>query len=411
MNFIIIICLILILSGLTIIIIKDFLCRNNNNVPVIRSCNNHKFCILIPARDESKVIKDLLKSIKSQTYKVPMNDVYVIVEDEKDKTVKICDKYKATVIVRKHLNLKRKGYALDEAVKDILKKGKKYDAYFIFDADNVLDKHFIENMISTYDNGYDLASGYRNVKNGDDSVVATTSSLMFSLINTIFNNRKIKETRNITFSGTGFYVTGSLIESWGGYPFHSLTEDYELSLYAILNNLTTYYNFDAVFYDEQPVKYKQTVPQRIRWIRGFFDTRRKYVPLLKESAKVKSNNHGSKIDEIIGIIQYVLIVVGLILWLLSLLVMSVYALIIKEPYINFILQFIFLLFLIYLVLFIITFIIIYIEKDKLKISLKSRIKALFYNPLFMFTYVPCAVKALLKKEVKWEKTEHGINEK
>lgn len=68
-------------------------------------------------------------------------------------------------------------------------------------------------MIPIFDNGYDLAAGYRNCKNGNDSVIAASSALTFSLVNTVFNNRKNKETRNITFSGTGFFIRGSLIES------------------------------------------------------------------------------------------------------------------------------------------------------------------------------------------------------
>ena len=43
---------------------------------------------------------------------------------------------------------------------------KDYDAYFIFDADNILEKDFIKNMIPIYYQGYDIGVGYRNIKNG-----------------------------------------------------------------------------------------------------------------------------------------------------------------------------------------------------------------------------------------------------
>ena len=81
-------------------------------------------------------------------------------------------------------------------------------------------------------------------------------------------------------SGTGFYTKGKWIKKWQGYPFHSLTEDYELSLYSILHDLATYYNDNAIFYDGQPTKYSQTVKQRTRWIKGYFDSRKKYIPLI-----------------------------------------------------------------------------------------------------------------------------------
>ena len=37
---------------------------------------------------------------------------------------------------------------------------------------------------------------------------------------------------------------------------------------------------------------------------------------------------------------------------------------------------------------------------------KMQIKALFFSPLFFLTYIPCAIKALLKKKVTWEKVPH-----
>lgn len=381
--------------------------RKNNNKPKRRK-DGHNFCVLIPARYESKVIEGLLKSIKNQTHKVKMTDVYVVVESEKDQTVNICKKYNATVFIRKELHLKRKGYALDEVVKYILSGKKRYDAYFIFDADNVLDKDYFKNMIPVFDKGYDLATGYRNCKNGNDSVVAASSALTFSLVNEVFNDNKNKQTRNITFSGTGFYIRGYLIEKWQGYPFHTLTEDYELSSYATLNNLTTYYNTKSVFYDEQPVKFKNTINQRIRWIRGYFDVRRMYQKKMLLSLDRKDRNFGSKLDESFGIIPYIFMVVGLLVWFLSIIFFIVYNLFLnKEILRTHVFELLIYFIILYLTLFIMTLVIVIIEGNKIDLSLKTKIKVLFYNPIFMISYVPCAIKALTAKEVKWTKVEHG----
>ena len=46
------------------------------------------------------------------------------------------------------------------------------------------------------------------------------------------------------------------------------------------------------------------------------------------------------------------------------------------------------------------------DKDKINMSYYMQIKAILFSPLFFSTYVPCALKAFLKKEVKWEKVEH-----
>lgn len=406
MTYVRIISLLFILFGMLLILFISYKSRKNCNF-VKKRKTGKKFCVLVPARYESKVITGLLDSIKNQSYKISMEDVYVIIESEEDETNMICKRYGASIIIRKKLDLKSKGYALDEAVQKILSQNKKYDAYFIFDADNVLEKDYFKNMVKVLDKGYDIATGYRNCKNGNDSVIAASSALTFSLVNTVFNDRKCKNTKNITLSGTGFYISGYLIEKWRCYPFHSLTEDYELSCYAILNNLTTYYETSACFYDEQPITYKQTINQRIRWIKGYFNVRKMYAKKIRKAISNDSVNKGSKIDETFGIIPYIIIIIGIIVWLIASILNIIYSLVIKTFSISNLIETVIIVLLIYLALLLITLLMLVKEGKKINLSKKNRLKVLFFNPIFMMTYVPCAVKAILKKEVTWTRVEHG----
>lgn len=397
----------IIIFDIMLFIVTAFKSRSNHNYPIKESISNPKFAVLIPARDESKVIEGLIKSIKDQTININMNDVYVIVEDINDYTCDIVKKYGATTIVRKNLELRRKGYALDEAVKFILDSGEKYDAYFIFDADNVLDKDYFRNMNETFFNGYDIGIGYRNTKNGNDNVVAACSTLTFSMINTLGNLQKNKDSRNVTISGTGFYIKGSFIEKWKGYPFHTLTEDYELTLYSSLNEMTSFYNDKAMFYDEQPTSFKVSLDQRTRWIRGFFDARKIYVKKLYEAFKTNGKNSGSQFSNWIGVKPYILIAIFLVLELFAKLVAGMYYLSVNQllAY-KFFGQFLFLIFICYMVLLIATMIIIIIEK-KVDLSMSSKIKAIFFNPIFLISYVYCAIMALTHKNLDWKKINHG----
>lgn len=397
----------IIIFDIMLFIVTAFKSRSNHNYPIKESISNPKFAVLIPARDESKVIEGLIKSIKEQTININMNDVYVIVEDINDYTCDIVKKYGATTIVRKNLELRRKGYALDEAVKFILDSGKKYDAYFIFDADNVLDKDYFRNMNETFFNGYDIGIGYRNTKNGNDNVVAACSTLTFSMINTLGNLQKNKDSRNVTISGTGFYIKGSFIEKWKGYPFHTLTEDYELTLYSSLNEMTSFYNDKAMFYDEQPTSFKVSLDQRTRWIRGFLDARKIYVKKLYEAFKTNGKNSGSQFSNWIGVKPYILIAIFLVLELFAKLVAGMYYLSVNQllAY-KFFGQFLFLIFICYMVLLIATMIIIIREK-KIDLSMSSKIKAIFFNPIFLISYVYCAIMALTHKNLDWKKINHG----
>ncbi len=384
----------------------------NNNKPKQKRNGIFKPAVLIPARDESLVIEGILKSIQNQSYQVPFEDVYVIVESILDKTVSICEKYNATVVVRKNLkNRRRKGYALDDAIQYIIKKKKKYDLYFIFDADNILDKNYFKEMMSTYEEGYDIGLGYRNCKNGNSSVIASSSALVFSLVNTYSNTVKQKYDKNLTISGTGFYISGEFIQEWKGYPFHTLTEDYELTLYSTLNNMTSFYNKDAIYYDEQPVKYVDTINQRTRWIKGYFEARSIYVPKLLKSLYKYDSNYGSKLSECIGIIPYIFIIASFVVYFILQCFLIGIGVASNDNSLLFTtiknLSFIFLL--IYMVIFALTVVLLKKENKNINFNFKTKLKTIFYFPIFLLSYIQCAIRALFNKDVRWEKVEHKEN--
>ena len=387
---------IIITISILTLLYKYLIMKKNTNYPQ-KEKNGHNYAILIPARNESLVIEKLLISIENQTKKIKPEDVYVIVETKKDKTVSIVEKHKMTIVYRKNLNKKRKGFALDDAIKEILKSNKKYDAYFIFDADNILDKNYIKEMTKSFDEGYDIGIGYRNTKNSKN-LVSAASALTFSMINTIGNKRKSKYTNNLIISGTGYYIKGAIIESWKGFPFNSLTEDYELSLYSILNNLTTTYNDSAIYYDEQPEIFDVTIIQRSRWVKGYFDARRNYIHKIRKSISKKDKNYASKITALIGVNPLITLIIGILLLLID----SI------TSFKNFIISLLIIFILIYITLMIFTYIIIKKEENKLDIKV-SKILLIFYNPFYLLSYIYCLYIAITKKDLGWQEIKHTNN--
>ncbi len=393
--------LILIIGGGLYLGYTKFQLRKDNNFPKAKD-KDHSIAFLIPARDESKVITSLLDSIANQSVAISMQDIYVIVEDKKDLTVSIAKEKGATIVYRRDLTKRRKGYALDDAIKYIKDHDKHYSLYFIMDADNVLDSNFIKAMLSSYDQGYDIGIGYRNCKNGNDSWVAACSTLTFSMINTLGNKNRKKRSSNMLISGTGFYIRGELIDSFKGYPFHTLTEDYELSLYATLHGLTTDYNEQAFFYDEQPTSFKTTLYQRSRWIRGFIDARKIYIPKMKEKLKKNPRNRGSLYDMLVGVKPYISMVIGVFLIILALVARWLFASPLK---VLFVLGFFLLL--VYFALALITLHMIAREKGRLNLTTWHTIVAVLLNPLFLASYVPCAIYSLFNKNIEWKKVDHN----
>lgn len=127
----------------------------------------HRFAFIIAARNENAVIGNLIKSIKAQNYPSELIDVVVVADNCTDNTAEIARSCGAIVYERFNKVLVGKGYALDYAFNKIKEDEgdyTAYDGYFIFDADNVIDRNYVREMNKTFDQGYRVVTSYRNSK-------------------------------------------------------------------------------------------------------------------------------------------------------------------------------------------------------------------------------------------------------
>lgn len=343
---------------------------------------NSNYAILIPARDESKVIRNTLKHIKIQNK--DMSNVYVIIEDKNDQTYNIAKEFNANVYIRKKPVKHKKGYALDECLKDILKT-KHYDLYFIIDADNILDKNFIKNMLKYWHKGYEVTTGFRNTLNSKN-LVSSCSGLLFCLHNTILNKFRNINNLSVILCGSGFYIDGKIIEKLNGFPFYSLTEDFEFSLYMSEKNIKSYYAKDCIYYDEQPTSLKVSIKQRTRWLKGQIDAK-----------KLTNNAIKKSINEAIVMISSVILFIGLALLLIGM-ATSLFTNIFKII--------LFILLELYLLLVIMTLYLYLCDWKKINIHGIKRLTSIIFNPLFLSTYLICYIKAIFTKNLEWGKIEH-----
>ena len=166
-------------------------------------------------------------------------------------------------------------------------------------------------------------------------------------------------------------------------------------MYSILNNYSSTYNNKAIYYDEQPEDYKTTVNQRIRWIKGYLESRKKYMKSFKNNLFVQHFNKASIIYEYIGMKPYIFM-------LFSILYFVIYNIIkFKFFYILFVIMFI------YFILMIITIVLLKKEKFNLKLNFKEKILVIFYNPFFILSYILCFFKAICTKNVEWKRIDHN----
>ena len=99
---------------------------------------------IIPAHNEEAVVGNLVESLKRQNYDKELYDIYVIADNCTDNTAKIAKEAGAIVYERFNNTKKTKGYALDWFLQQKIEENASYDAFFVFDADNIVDPDFIK---------------------------------------------------------------------------------------------------------------------------------------------------------------------------------------------------------------------------------------------------------------------------
>ena len=228
----------------------------------------HKYAILIAARNEEKVIGNLLDSIAKQDYPRDLLTTFVVADNCTDTTAAIARKKGAICYERFNDQDKTKGFALEFLFNNIeCDYGiNSFEGYFIFDADNLLNTNFVSKMNDAFDSGEKIITSYRNTKNFDENWIASTYALHW-----IRSSRTSHRARSYlglatNIQGTGFLFANEIVQN--GWHYTSLTEDRALTADAVSNGYMISYQDEAIFYDEQPIKLKVALRQRLRWSKG-----------------------------------------------------------------------------------------------------------------------------------------------
>lgn len=372
------------------------------------SLKDHKYAVVIAARNESNVIAQLIASIKKQKYPSSLIDIFVVADNCTDNTSEIARNAGAIVYVRYNKQLVGKGYALDFIFKKIINNHshEKYEGYFVFDADNLLDRNYIKEMNNTFDNGYRIITSYRNSKNYDTNWISAGYSLWFLREARYLNNSRMILNTGCAISGTGFLVHHDIIKKNNGWKHHLLTEDIEFSIdNAILGEKIGYCD-KAKLYDEQPYIFEQSWNQRMRWAKGFYQVFRKYGKDLVKGIFIDKSF--CCYDMLMTIMPAMIVSAIGILFNVSFLIVALinielYPLIIKQTtnailmsMINF-----------YVVIFALGLITTISEWKEINTTTVKKIFYMFTFPLFIFTYIPISIVALFKK-TEWTPITHSI---
>lgn len=275
----------------------------------------HKFMAVISARNEENVIANLIESLKKQDYPEELLDIYVIADNCTDNTAKVAKDAGAIVLERYSETKKSKGYALEWFFDYILaNKPDEYDAFCVFDADNIVSKNFYSKMNEKLCLGEKIVQGYRDIKNASDTWVTGNYAIFYWMMNRFYHYTRYKIGLSPLINGTGFMVAMSIVKENNGWHTKTLTEDIEFSINSIAAGHTIGWAKDAVVYDEQPLGFEQSWRQRMRWSVGHVQCLKHCMPKLITA----KNFNASTIDAIIYLLGMPILWISLLLFAVSL---------------------------------------------------------------------------------------------
>ena len=356
----------------------------------------HRFMAIIPAHNEEAVVANLVESLKKQDYPKELYDIYVIADNCTDNTAEVARKAGAIVYERFDSEKKTKGYALQWFLAQKIKENAPYDAFFIFDSDNIVDVNFTKNMNKKLCQGEEVVQGYRDIKNPTDSWITAGYAIFYWTMNRFYHLARYNLGLSPLINGTGFMVKFDVIKPTG-WDTETLTEDIEFSLKQIIDGKRLGWATDAIVYDEQPVGFKQSWSQRTRWTVGHMQCMKNYTKDLAYA--LKQNKSLMNFDGLLYILGSIpMFVITLILLLTNVIMYLANGITTYELILN-MLKYVVPTF--FLPIF--TAIVIMTLDKK---PIKPMIKGLLCYPLFLGSWILINFKCLFKRETKWEKINH-----
>ena len=363
---------------------------------------DRRYAVLISARNEENVVGNLIDCIRSQTYPSELIDIWLVADNCTDETARVARDKGCHVVERFDSAKVGKGYALTYLLDQMIDKGLEdvYDAYFVFDADNRLDPHYIEEMNKAFQSGFRILTSYRNSVNLSDNWVSSGSALWFIRESRFLNNSRMLFGSSCHVGGTGFMFSREIMKRNRGWKFHLLTEDLEFTMDSVLHGDRVGYCGTAILYDEQPVTFRQSWRQRLRWSKGFLQVFRYYGPALIRRA-VRERDF-SAVDftlllcpfTVLAIVRMVLglffALFGFVTWASQLgalvgwasgILMSVLGMMGLAAQT------------------------IVVERDRIGASNKELLAYVLSFPVYMFSYVPISFQAIFSK-AQWKPIEH-----
>lgn len=361
----------------------------------------YKIAVIIAARNEEFVIGDLIGSIKKQKYPKELFDVFVVPNNCTDNTEKAALEAGANIIECKQI-VSSKGEVLKYTFEYMAKNHSEYEAYAIFDADNLAHPNFLARMNDALCSGYKVAQGYRDSKNPSDTWISSCYSLYYWTQNYFFNKARMNLGWSSSINGTGFLIKKEVIDTYG-FNTVTLTEDIEFAALCCLNDVKIAFVNDAITYDEQPLTFAESWKQRKRWSIGTIQCCKRYSKKLFKHKNMTGFDMGlfflAPFIQILTALYIIILLINTSLGIsqnFDIHIFRITNLITSNLFVFGVLG--------YMVSIGIGLFVVIVQRKKLK----KAIKGIFTLIIFMASWIPINIIAIFSDKFEWEPIKHKV---
>lgn len=236
-----------------------------------------RFAVIAAARNEEAVIGDLVYSIRQQDYPAQLRDIFVVPNNCTDFTEAAARAAGAEII---HCigPVRDKGDALWETLQQLKDRG--YDAFIIFDADNVAAPDYLSRVNDAVCAGAGVWKTRLKAANPTAAGVAGCYGLYNTCFDLVWNRPRAACGLSAKLVGTGFGFTQGVLEELGGWNTSTIAEDAEFAAQCARAGKRVWWVPDAVSYDEEPTSFRLSLRQRKRWCSGVMQVAKQELPPL-----------------------------------------------------------------------------------------------------------------------------------
>jgi len=354
--------------------------------PYPKAAPDTRFAVVIPARNEEKVIGNLIRALQRQEYPKNKFDVWVAANNCTDRTAEIAQSLGANVFTATG-TITCKGDVLHQVMDKLLPMD--YDAFVFFDADNIPVPDFLQRMNDALAAGERVCKGRLKSGNARESWVSGSYGLYHALLEWTYSRPHSAMGCSSNLVGTAFVAHRKVFEELGGWNTVSLCEDTEFLAQSTRIGHRVAWVPEAMSYDEQVTKFGVSLRQRLRWCSGMVRVARNETKhLLKKSCP----DRRMAVDLAILFVVSHTTPLGFALMLVSLPFMAWWAQLMTAA--GVVLAFVGMMLLAVLLCFVGGY------------PLRGMGKTIVMFPIFMASFIPLQFYALFEPVKKWEEVVH-----